>query len=95
LEEQDFIKWRSALEKHSLFFDGASKGNPWAVGGGGILLGRSGMLEVSYSWGLGLDSNNMAEALTLWQGLRLAVARNIQNLVVFGDSRVIIQALKT
>jgi ribonuclease HI len=53
------------------------------------------MLEVSFSWGLGIDSNNMAEALALWQGLRLAVTRNIQNLVVFGDSRVIIQALKT
>lgn len=94
LEEQDFIKWRSALEKHSLFFDSASKGNPGAAGGGGILLGPSGMLEVSFSWGLGHDSNNMAEALALWQGLRLAATKNIQNLVVFGDSSVIIQALK-
>lgn len=94
LEEQDFIKWRSSLEKHNLFFDSASKGNPGAAGGGGILLGPSSMLEVSFSWGLGHDSNNMAEALALWQGLRLAATKNIQNLVVFGDSSVIIQALK-
>jgi ribonuclease HI len=93
--EQDFIKWRSGLGMHSLTFDGASKGNPGAVGGGGILLDPSDTLEVTYSWGLGVETNNMAEALVLWQGLRLAASKSIQNLVVFGDSRVIIQAMKT
>ena len=77
LEEQDFIKWRSTLEEHCLFFDDASKGNPSVAGGGGILLGPTGMMEMSFAWGLGSVLNNRAEDLALWQGLRLAVAQNI------------------
>ena len=38
LEEKDFIKWRSKLEKHCLFFNGASKVNPRMAGGGGIII---------------------------------------------------------
>jgi ribonuclease HI len=93
LEEQDFIKWRSSLEDHCLFFDGASKGNPGAAGGGGVLLNPVGDLTLSYAWGLGQDTNNRAEALALWQGLVLARRKNLRSLVVFGDSRVILQAV--
>ena len=40
-------------------------------------------------------SNNKAEALALWQGLRQAQERNLESLVVFGDSKLIIQALRS
>lgn len=40
-------------------------------------------------------TNNKAEALALWQGLRQAQERKIDSLVVIGDSRLVIQALKT
>ena len=40
-------------------------------------------------------SNNMAEALALWQGLKLAQERNLKSLVVFGDSKLILQSLIT
>eukprot|EP00253_Pinus_taeda_P009858 PITA_09858 len=95
LEEQEFLKWRSALEDHCLFFDGASKGNPGAAGGGGVLLNPDGSALLRYHWGLGIESNNRAEALALWQGLTLALKRNIQSLTVFGDSRLIIQAMNS
>eukprot|EP00253_Pinus_taeda_P019066 PITA_19066 len=95
LEEQEFLKWRSALEDHCLFFDGASKGNPGAAGGGGVLLNPDGSVLLQYHWGLGIESNNRAEALALWQGLTLALTRNIQSLTVFGDSRLIIQAMNS
>ena len=36
-------------------------------------------------------SNNMAEALALWQGLKIAHEQNLHSLVVFGDSKLIIQ----
>jgi hypothetical protein len=93
--EQDFIKWRPPLGMHSFTFNGASKGNPSLANGGGLLLDPLGMLVVTYSWGLGIETNNMAEALALWQGLRLSASKIIQKLVVFGDSRVIIQSMKT
>eukprot|EP00253_Pinus_taeda_P024961 PITA_24961 len=95
LEEQEFLKWRSALEDHCLFFDGASKGNPGAAGGGGVLLNPDGSTLLRYHWGLGIESNNRAEALALWQGLTLALKWNIQSLTVFGDSQLIIQAMKS
>ena len=95
LGEQEFIKWCSTLDDHCLFFDGASKGNPSAAGGGGVILGPGGSTVVCFSWGLGIEYNNRAEALALWQGLNLALKENILSLSVFGDSILIIQALNS
>ena len=81
-------------EKHPFFY-GASKGNPGLAGGGGVLLSDENTILVTYAWGLGSMSNNKAEVLALWQGLRQAQERNLDSLVVFGDSKLIIQALKT
>ena len=50
-------------------------------------------MEFKLDWGLGIDTNNMAEALALWQGLTIAVELGISELIVIGDSRVIIHAL--
>ena len=58
LNEQEFIKWRSALDEWCLFFDEASKGNPRQAGGGSIIIDPSGKLYMSYAWGLGYASNN-------------------------------------
>lgn len=81
------------MDDHCLFFDGASKGNPGVVGSGVVLLRPGGSSELRFHWGLGIESNNRAEALALWQGLNLAINRNILSLSIFGDSRLIIQAL--
>ena len=66
LDEQEFIKWRSALDEWCLFFDGASKGNPGQAGGGSIIIDPSSKLYLSYAWGLGYTSNNQAKYLALW-----------------------------
>eukprot|EP00253_Pinus_taeda_P021837 PITA_21837 len=95
LEEQEFIKWRSALNEHCLFFDGASKGNPGFAGGGRVLLSPDGSEVIRFSWGIGKESNNRAEALALWQGLSQPIKGNFLSISVFGDSTIIIQALKT
>ena len=50
-------------------------------------------MEFKFAWGLGIDTNNMAEALALWQGLRIAEDLGITELIVIGDSRVVIRAL--
>ena len=47
----------------------------------------------SYAWGLGIESNNTAEFCGLLQGLRIACSKGITSLAVFGDSRMLIQAL--
>ena len=66
LEEHEFLKWRSSLEKHILHVDGASKGNPGPARSGGILLDISGKIVLNFSWGLGLNTNNTPEILTIW-----------------------------
>ena len=64
-----------------------------AAGGGGVLFDPGGHLNLSYAWNLGSDTNNMAEALALWQGLSQAIRLGVQELTVVGDSRMIIQHL--
>ena len=49
-------------------------------------------LILKFSWGIGIETNNMAEALVLWKGLLQAKAMGINDLTIFGDSRIIIQA---
>eukprot|EP00253_Pinus_taeda_P015500 PITA_15500 len=95
LEEQEFIKRRSALNENCLFFYRASKGNPGFAGGGGVLLSPNGSEVIRFAWGLGKESNNRAEALALWQGLSQAIKGKFLSISVFGDSRIIIQALKS
>jgi len=53
------------------------------VGGEGILLNLDEILELSYSWGIGEDTNNIAEALVFWQGLYQVKANIITEINVF------------
>jgi len=92
-EPEDFRDWRKTLNRNSLFFDGALKGNPGEAGGGGVLLDPADNRILKYSWGIGIDTNNNAEALALWQGLHQAKVMGIRDISIFGDSRIIIQAL--
>lgn len=47
--------------------------------------------EIQYAHGLGTSTNNQAEYLALWQGLELALSKEIRHLMVFGDSVIVIQ----
>ena len=93
MEEEDFLNWRLSLQVHCLFFDGASKGNPGPSGGGVVILMPSGSIQSSFAWGLGVETNNFVEFYALWQGLRQALSLKIRNISVFGDSRLVIQAM--
>ena len=76
-----------------MFFDGASKGNPGRVGGGEVIINPGGKVEIEYYWNIGYNSNNMAEAYGLWQGLKQVQKKGVEEVMVIGDSRLIIQAL--
>ena len=60
MTEEELKKWQVSLSYHSLFFDDASKGNPGIAGGGGVFISANGAVVSSYSWGLGIESNNTA-----------------------------------
>ena len=93
MDKKQFENWLRERKLFKLFFDGASKGNPRRVGGGGVIMDPGGKIVTEYSWNIGYDSNNMAEAYGLWQGLIQLKEKGVGEAIVFGDSRLIIQAL--
>ena len=50
LSTKDFQSWLRDKNSYSLFFDGASKGNPRVAGAGGILVDPRGQVEQIFAW---------------------------------------------
>ena len=48
---------------------------------------------MSYALGSGTETNNIGEAMALWPGLHQAKKQGIQELVIVGDSRLIVRAI--
>ena len=48
---------------------------------------------MEYYWNIGNDSNNMAEAYGLWQGIKQQKEKVVEEVIAFGDSLLIIQAM--
>jgi hypothetical protein len=88
----DFKKWIFHQVDNILFFDGVSRNNQREAGAGVIYKPRGEPL-IKFSWGLGSISNNEAEALALYATVRLAHTEGIQNIIVYGDSLLIIRTL--
>jgi len=61
------------------------------AGTGGVLFGPRGQVKSTYSWNLGLASNNQDEAYALFQGLSLASAKGIQKITIMVDLKNIIR----
>jgi len=80
--------------QYTLFFDGCSKGNPGPAGAGAVLY--QGNTEIwAKSIFVGNNStNNVAEYTGLIIGLHQAVNKNIKELVVKGDSMLVIKQMK-
>ena len=65
LDPSTFTNWHKSLQRHSLFFDEASKGNPSEAGKGGVIIDPEEIKVLSYSRGIDKDTNNIAEPLAL------------------------------
>ena len=87
MDKTHFEIWLKERKICKLFFDEASKGKIGALGGEGISKNPEGNFENEYYWNIGNDTNNMAEACGLWQGLKQLKARGIEEAIVFSDSR--------
>ena len=94
MDKSQFENWLRERKIFKLFFDGASKGNPGKAGGGGVVINPRGKVEIEYSWSIGHESNNMAEAYGLWQGLKQVHQIGAEDVAVIGDSRLLIQAIR-
>lgn len=66
------------------------RGNPGVVGVGGALFNPDGKIVLQYDLGLGLVTRNQAKYPTLWKGFEIDIAKKMSNLMVFGDSMLVI-----
>ena len=46
---------------------------------------------LTYSWNLGITTSNLAEAYAIFKGAQLAQERQINQLIILGDSKTIIR----
>ena len=73
-----------------VFFDGASQGDP-PLGVSGAVLYISEDKQILIKYGLGHCTNNKVESTALWEVLKSTLTRNIHNLQIFGDSKMVIE----
>lgn len=80
--------------ERTLYFDGASKGNPGLAGAGAVLY-EGGDIEVySESVFVGLkETNNVAEYTGLITGLKAALNLGTKRITVKGDSDLIVKQM--
>ena len=80
-------------EKVELYFDGGSRGNP-GPGGCGVSIKKNNREILSAKKYLGICTNNYAEYKALELGLEEAINNNIDTLIVYGDSLLVINHVK-
>lgn len=80
---------------HTLFFDGCSKGNPGKGGAGAVLYDSENKeIDICKSYVGDSVTNNMAEYTGLIIGLEKAVQLGISDIIVNGDSLLVIRQMK-
>jgi ribonuclease HI len=79
---------------HSLYFDGASRSNPGPSSYGGVIYDENNIEVGTYYDYIGKATNNVAEYLALFAGLKACKDNNIKNLKVYGDSKLVIEQVK-
>ena len=72
MSNDEHQNWRTTIGINTLFFDGASKGNPGIADAGGVIYDSHGNKQIEYDWGIGRETNNGAEWCALIKGLELA-----------------------
>ncbi|CAN0924440.1 Ribonuclease HI [Linum grandiflorum] len=73
----------------SLYFDGASKGNPGPAGAGAVLCSPDGRMVWRLCEGVGIATNNVAEYRGLLLGLKQALKKGFIDISVQGDSNLV------
>ena len=77
------------------WFDGASHPNPGKMGVGGLLKNPDGVVVTNISFAAGQGDSSEAEYLALLAVLQAAVDAGSTKLVVYGDSRVVLDDVQT
>jgi ribonuclease HI len=76
---------------HSMYFDGASRGNPGPASFGGVIYDEDKYEMINYKKKIGVETNNFAEYSGLLAGLKVCIQYNIRKINVFGDSKLAVE----
>jgi ribonuclease HI len=79
--------------EHTMWFDGCSKGNPGKAGAGAVIYNNGIELDSSCIFVGKKETNNVAEYTGLILGLKLALNMDIKDLIVYGDSLLVIKQM--
>ena len=71
------------------FFDGANQGEP-PLGGARAVIFFPSTKKMKIKFATGKASNNKAELSTLWETLKVPKNIHIQEIQIYGDSKVVI-----
>ena len=77
----------------NLNFDGASRGNPGLAGFGTVLRNHTGKIIHLMAGFLGENANNVGEIISLVKGLQDVVQHHYHQIIIEGDSQIIIQLI--
>lgn len=83
--EREWIKYN---------FDDYSKGNLGLARAGGLIRNHLGDYIISYGKNVGIYSNNKAEAMSSWGGIKLLRDLGFQKFILEEDSKLIVDILK-
>lgn len=75
-------------------FDGGSRGNPGIAGSGCVLYQPNQSVQATDSVFLQHATNNVAEYTALLIGLRLAAQHGVNDLIIEGDSKLVVEQVK-
>jgi ribonuclease HI len=76
------------------YFDGGARGNPGPAGWGAYIVDDMGTVLSEQHGSLGTATNNVAEYHGLIAALQWAVEHDVQQLIVKGDSQLIIEQMR-
>ena len=79
--------------EYKLFFDGCSKGNPGLAGAGAVIYKNEEEIWSGSCFVGKKSTNNQAEYSGLILGLQKAIDMNIKNILVKGDSQLVIHQM--
>jgi len=81
-------------KEYTLFFDGCSKGNPGISGAGACICENEEEIWFQTMFVGDYETNNVAEYSGLILGLEEVVRRNIKEIIVKGDSELVIKQMR-
>ena len=78
---------------YSLYFDGESRGNPGPASFGGVIYDENRDEVLTYNKAIGNYSNNVAEYMGAYMGIKVCIDNGIKNVNIYGDSKLVVDQL--